>query len=353
MLFRKSINHLQSPIAHRSLSMSFLRFFPNLPILTLAPSRLIAAILSALALSLSSATAVGKDYSASNKRQIILDADTGNEVDDLFAVGRALIEPSWQVTALNATQWQNSLWTMPETMENSHRLNQMIAGHLDVKVHLRRGGVNRMFDWGDQAQHSAAAYEIIKQAKSFNGPGKLTVIALGALTNIGSALFIDPSIAGKLEVYWLGTEYDFDKGTMKTLDFNPMMDQQALHVVLNSAVDLHIIPVNVAGKLSFEYDRWYKRFHQVHPFTDFLLARWDQHLDGGRKLRTIWDLALIQAMIHPKMATKTTIRSSKEFGDRPIHYYREINAEAMRADFEKQLFSYLNVESKMSKAKTQ
>ena len=288
---------------------------------------------------------------AQEKRQVILDADTGNEVDDLFAVARALIEPSWNITALNATQWQNSLWTQPETMENSHRLNQMIAGHLGVNVHLRRGGVNRMFDWGDQAQHSAAAYEIIKQAKALKAGNKLTVVALGALTNVGSALVIDPSIAKHIDVFWLGSRYDFKQGLMRTLDFNAMMDQQALHKVLESEVSLHVIPVNVAAKLTFDYDRWYKTFHHVHPFTDFLMARWDQHLDGARQRRTIWDLALIEAMIHPDMATITKVKTSKEFGNRTIHYYSDIDAEAMRQDFKKTLLAYLKSTGRSNKLK--
>ena len=52
---------------------------------------------------------------------VIIDADTGNEVDDPYALARALIEPSWNILALNATQWQTSHWAEPQAMENSHR----------------------------------------------------------------------------------------------------------------------------------------------------------------------------------------------------------------------------------------
>ena len=44
----------------------------------------------------------------------------------------------------------------------------MLLGHMDLNVKTRRGGAARMYDWGDQAQHSAASYEIIKQAKAMN-----------------------------------------------------------------------------------------------------------------------------------------------------------------------------------------
>ena len=95
------------------------------------------------------------------KQRIVVDADTGNEVDDLYALVRILLEPSVEVTALNAAHWQTSHWTEPRSMENSHRLNQQLLGEMDMKVKTLRGASARMYDWGDRAQHSAAAYEII------------------------------------------------------------------------------------------------------------------------------------------------------------------------------------------------
>ncbi|MDP5140381.1 MAG: hypothetical protein NWP83_07915 [Spirosomaceae bacterium] len=42
--------------------------------------------------------------SAQDRKNIILDADTDNEVDDRFAISRALLEPTFNITALKATQ---------------------------------------------------------------------------------------------------------------------------------------------------------------------------------------------------------------------------------------------------------
>ncbi len=60
---------------------------------------------------------------------VIIDADTGNEVDDLYALSRALIESIWNILALNATHW-----AIPETMENSHRLNQMLDNGRKTRI---------------------------------------------------------------------------------------------------------------------------------------------------------------------------------------------------------------------------
>lgn len=268
-----------------------------------------------------------------SKRPIILDADTGNEVDDYYALVRALLEPSWDIICLNATQWQPSQWAIPHTMENSHRLNQVLISEMGLNIKTRRGGVDRMFDWGDKAQHSAAAYEIIKQAKGLAENEKLSIIALGALTNVASAIVIDPQIASNIELYWLGTTYDFDKGIFKRQDFNCMMDQQAIEAVLLSDVDMHVMPINVAVEMKFEYEETVQHLPKESNLSKILLDRWFQHLDGGRKERVIWDLALIQAIIFPEWANKTTITTSKDHGERQIHYFSSIEAKKMKEEF--------------------
>lgn len=275
------------------------------------------------------------------KISIILDADTGNEVDDYYALARAFIEPTWEVICLNATQWQSSQWAVPNSMENSHRLNQVFINEMGMEIDTRRGGVNRMFDWGDMAQHSAAAYEIIKQAKSISSKDKLTIIALGALTNVASAIYIEPAIASKIKLYWLGTTYDFEKDVLKRQDFNCMMDQQALEVVLMSEAELHIMPVNVAANMEFSYDETEEKLPKKNKISKLLLDRWFDHLDGGRKKRVIWDLALIQAIIFPEWSSKVTITTSRDNGKRTIHYYSAIRRDEMIAEFFKSMNEFL------------
>lgn len=278
---------------------------------------------------------------SSDQTVYLLDADTGNEVDDLYAIARALVEPSWQISALTAAHWQTSHWAIPNSMENSHRLNQVLTGYLHSEVPTLRGGVARMFDWGDQAQHSAAAYEIIKQAKAIPEGEKLNVIALGALTNLASAIFIDPSIEDKVRLYWLGTTYDFENGILGTTDFNCIMDTQALHRLLKSQVELYIIPTNVAYDMQMTLKESEERLREVHPMGGYLCDRWYQHLDGLREKRAIWDLALIEAIIHPEWTETTTITTSKDFGSREIHYYSKIDGEKMNEDFYQVLGQYL------------
>ena len=273
------------------------------------------------------------------KTKVLLDADTANEVDDAFALSIILMDSTVEVTALNATQWQASHWTTPKSMEDSYRLNEMLLGIMGVQVKTNRGGAERMYDWGDRAQHSAAAYEIIKQAKAKPNGEKLNIIALGALTNVASAVFIDPSIAKKLNLYWLGTTYDFDSGILRKDDFNCAMDQYALTHLLFSEVEMHIIPVSVANQITFKYSETRKQIEN-HFLGDFLLKIWDDHVDGGRTQRTLWDLTIVYAFLHPEWMQEVEITTSKDSGGRKIFYYKDFDAEQMRTDFYAKINTY-------------
>lgn len=271
--------------------------------------------------------------------KILVDADTANEVDDLFALSKVLMEPSVEVTALNAAQWQASHWATQNTMEDSHRLNQTLLGMMGIDRKTNRGAVARMYDWGDRAQHSAAAYEIIKQTKVMKEGEQLTIIALGALTNVASAVFIEPNIASKIRLYWLGTTYDFDTGVLLKNDFNCAMDQYAITHLLFSEVEMHIMPVNIASKMKFNYKDT-ERELSGHFLGEYLLKIWDDHIDGGRVARTIWDLAIIDAFLHPEWAEEVEITTSKDNGNRKVFFYRDFDADKMREEFFKNISAY-------------
>lgn len=276
---------------------------------------------------------------AQSKPQVLLDADTANEVDDAFALSIILMNPDVDVIALNATQWQASHWSTAKNMEDSHRLNQTLLGVMGLKTKTNRGGAARMYDWGDRAQHSAAAYEIIAKAKAQKEGDKLNIIALGALTNVASAVFIEPSIAEKIKLFWLGTTYDFKNGVLRRDDFNCAMDQYALTHLLFSEMEMHIIPVSVASKMTFDYDETRLKLEN-HFLGNFLLKIWDDHIDGGRRQRTIWDLTIAYAFLHPDWFEEEEIVTSKDNGNKKVYYYMDFDANLMRADFFQKVNSY-------------
>ena len=273
---------------------------------------------------------------AADTIKLYIDADTANEVDDLYAIVRALIEPEFDIVGLGSAQWQVSHWATDQSLEDSQRLNDMLLAFLH-KQHIPapRGGHARLYDWGaDIAQHSAAAYFIIEQAHAMPDGEKLVIANLGALTNVASAILIDPSIVPKIKLYLLGTTYDFENSIWRKRDFNCVMDIQAINVVLDAkGLETHIMPGNVAAAMKFDMQRCKEQFAEKNDLLDFLYQRWVDHKDGGRYSRTIWDLSVIEALVHPEWAEVVQVAGPPENGNRTLFVYKRINADEMIDDF--------------------
>ena len=289
----------------------------------------------AAALLVSSLALPGPLAEAGEGIRILIDADTANEVDDPYAIVRALVAPELEVVGLAAAQWQVSHWTTPTSMEDSHRLNQVLLGYLDrMDIPHPRGAAARLYDWGELAQHCHAAYFLIEQAHATPAGEKLTVAVLGAATNVASALLIDPTIAPRIRVYWLGTGYDHATGAWHRLDFNAINDPRALMVMLDAEeLELHVMPNTVAQAMRFEMSEVRERFEGKHPLLDFLVDRWVQHVDPGRYARTIWDVALIEAILRPELATEAVVDTPPEAVAGMVWLYRGVDVVGMTGDF--------------------
>ncbi len=273
---------------------------------------------------------------SAEKVKLYIDADTANEVDDLYAIVRALIEPSFDIVGLGSAQWQVSHWSSPTSLEDSQRLNEVLLAFLQRKdIPAPRGAAARLFDWGaDRAQHSAAAYHIINEAHKMPEHEKLTVVTLGALTNVASAIMIDPAIIPKIKLYMLGTTFDFDNAIWRKRDFNVVMDIQAINEILDAeGLEMHVMPGNVAAAMTFDLQRCENEFAGKNDLTTFLYMRWVNHMDGGRYQRTIWDLAVISAMLFPDWAEEVQVQGPPENGSRPVYVYKSVHAKKMIDEF--------------------
>lgn len=278
----------------------------------------------------------GAEARATKKKpRVLINADTANEVDDLYAIARALVEPSIELVGLSSAQWQVSHYATPHTLEDSQRMNEVLLALLNrKKLPHPRGATARLFDWGDRAQHSAAAYQIIREAHATPTGQKLIVVMLGANTDLASALLIDPAIAPKLKVYLLGTSYDHARRIWRKRDFNCVMDIQAIEVVLDAKeLETHIMPVNIAAPLVFELSEVKRRFAGKNDLFDLLLRRWQDHIDGARLRRTIWDLALVSCLIRPELGQETEATTPPENTQRNVHVFIRIDAQGIRSEF--------------------
>ena len=132
-------------------------------------------------------------------------------------------------------------------MEASYQELLKLYGLLGVNSegHVFRGSTNYITTNGGPVE-SEAAKDLIKRAMSSDET--IYVAAIGAPTNIASALIMEPELVKKIVVVWLGGQpLYFPHG----VEFNLMQDIEASRVLFNSGVPLVLIPcMNVASMLT-------------------------------------------------------------------------------------------------------
>lgn len=281
-----------------------------------------------------------------DRPRLLLDADTANEIDDLYAITRMLRQDRFDVVALNSTQWVHYLaeehleaqgFAAGETTVGaSQRMNEELVELLERRdLPLNLGSVEPMGrPWGGrEPKDSPAARSILRHARAASADDKLRVVCLGAATNLASAIALDPSIAAKIEAYLLGFRIDADRGVWNKATFNVRRDLNGADLLLDSEdLALHVMPGNVAERLVFRQDDTFARHERLGPLGAYLTRRWNARF-ATFDTWIMWDLALVQAILHPEMATEVQLTTPPENTQRQVEVFSAIDAAAMQADF--------------------
>ncbi len=172
--------------------------------------------------------------------RMVLDTDTYNEIDDQFAVVQALLSPDrLRVEALYAAPFYNGRSSGPaDGMQKSYEEILRLLERLDTAhegfVHK---GSTRFLQSPQTPVESDAAHDLV--ARAHQGDAPLYVVAIGAITNVASALLIDPSIAEHIVVVWLGGQpYHWPSAR----EFNLQQDLHAARLLFDCGVPLVHIP---------------------------------------------------------------------------------------------------------------
>ncbi len=172
--------------------------------------------------------------------RMVLDTDTYNEIDDQFAVVQSLLSPDrLHVEAIYAAPFHNGRSSGPaDGMQKSYEEILRLLERLDTAHDgfVYKGSTH--FLQGTEAPaESDAAHDLVMRARQGDEP--LYVVAIGAITNVASALLIDPSIAEHIVVVWLGGQpYHWPSAR----EFNLQQDLHASRLLFDCGVPLVQIP---------------------------------------------------------------------------------------------------------------
>ncbi|WP_373396824.1 nucleoside hydrolase [Algoriphagus halophilus] len=281
------------------------------------------------------------------QQKVWLDSDTGNEMDDLYAIAYLIKVEGINLIGLSSAHFNNAdlnvfeKWNAYETanlkpVEESQLLNEEILaamGRTDIPHPL---GADRQIGraWGQQdPRDSPAAQAIISAARAMVGNEKLDVVTLGAMTNIATALMLAPDIKDKIRLFSLGSWYTPQTRAWNKSEFNIRCDLNAFDYLLNlEGLDFTIMTTTTSFALKFDRDETYSRLDEHVTIEKILADRWQIH-NPQDKTRVMWDLALVMAYMHPEWATTSSVMTPPENNPRVVQVFTEIDADKMREEF--------------------
>lgn len=195
----------------------------------------------------------------SKKVRVLIDTDCHCEADDQYAVAHQLMTPKFDVVGINATHYgvHFGAASVSQTVRESHDEVLKVLGLMglenDYKVYM---GCEKQLPDEKTPIDSEASRFIIEEALK-EDPRPLFVTVQGALTNVASAFLMEPKIADRLTVIWIGGG-SYPKGGF---EFNTLNDVNAANVIMESPLELWQVPLSVycTMKVSFAtlYDRVY------------------------------------------------------------------------------------------------
>lgn len=264
--------------------------------------------------------------SGSMKPHVYIDTDTANEVDDPFAIYRALLAPEFNVVGLSSAGWG-----APNVFGNNTRTSQKMNEELLALLKLGDRvshpiGALRPMPEASTPVDSPAARDLIAKAKAMPGGRELQVFVLGAYTTVASALLMDPGIKDKIAVHVMGFRYDDKRLTPS--EFNTMGDLHAAAHLLRSGVELKIMQNTALGDFVWSKAEVDAHFKGKGGVPDYLVKRWETHCPKDTR-RILWDIAVFEAVLRPELATQQEI----EHEGAKIHVWTAVDLPGMKADY--------------------
>lgn len=305
--------------------------------------------------------------------RVLIDTDTANEIDDQFALAWALLSPErLDVEAIVAGPYghlhmraplveavkarHDAFGVLPvddrfdnwarhlleqgidpatmhlagpaEGMEKSYDEILTVLGKMGIPPHnLVFRGSDRYLPAADVPVESEGAHRIIEAALS-DDERVLFVIAIGAVTNISSALLMAPEIASRMVVTWT-SGYPTWVDLTNEPSLNLVQDPHASRLLFSSGVPLVYLPgFHIGAQLRIslpEMERWFEGRGAIGDYLIHLYRENPIWIQRGVKpfpgqSWIIWDLINVAWLIDrewvPTRST-TTPRLDEELFWRP------------------------------------
>lgn len=280
----------------------------------------------------------------SGRLRAVLDTDTYNEIDDQFALVQAILSPERiDLQAIYAAPFHNSRSDGPgHGMELSYGEILELLSRLGISPDgLVHRGVTEYVGREKAARPAAAVDDLIARARAGSTDDPLYVVAIGAISNVASALLRAPDIIDRTVVVWLGGH---SLASANQVEFNLKQDVGGAQVLFDSGVPLVLVPcMGVTSHLHStvpEIERYIEPCGEIGRFLAMRFKAYsDNHLGWSKE---IWDMAAVAWILDPEWAPSVLVPTpiltdqmtySTDLSRHPMRYVTHVRRDPILRDF--------------------
>jgi inosine-uridine nucleoside N-ribohydrolase len=247
------------------------------------------------------------------KLDVVIDTDTYNEIDDQYALAYLIrSDAELNLKAIYSAPFKNDkAATAKIGMDLSYEeINRVLSlmGRNDLKEIVYQGSASFLLNEHEPVI-SDAAQNLVQLSLSYTENNPLYVIAIGAITNIASALLLNPEIKDKIVVIWLGGHaYDWpikksSSDGRNLPEFNLFEDILAAGIVFDCGVPLVQLPcMGVVSALTIsgpELEYWLRGKNKLCDYLlDVTVKEAKKYFRGPCWTREIWDVAAVAWLLN-------------------------------------------------------
>ena len=242
----------------------------------------------------------------STAEKVIIDTDIGDDIDDAFAVALALRSPELKILGITTT--------FGDTEKRAELLDRLLGevGRSDIPVAVgqptppKTAFTQAKYAEGGhfaKASHPDAVTFLLDEIRK--NPGEITLVAIGPLVNVGTAIGKDPETFRRLKrvVLMGGSVYrgygDVDSATPRgpEPEWNIKNDIPGAQKLFAAGVPLFVMPLD-STQLKMDAANRNFLFRQGTPLTDALTLLYHE---WGQETPTLFDPMTIAFMIKPEL----------------------------------------------------
>jgi len=263
------------------------------------------------------------------RRRVIVNTDAKNEADDQYAIVHALLTPMFDMRGLIAAHFGSlrSNHSMADSREEIDLILDLMG--MTGRVRVENGAETGIPD-EQTPLDSPGAQLIIEESKLATDDDPLYISFLGPLTDMASALLLDPELASRpVMVVWIGgAPYDgleagLQIGPVATarprIEFNLSNDIAAANVVFDSGVRVWQVPSNVYSQVSVSYAELDARVAPCGELGRYLVDQLKEWNDTWHRepieSRSLGDSPAVSLMMYPRGGSFRTRPSSRFAAD--------------------------------------